>query len=303
MTISNLRKSKTNWSEAIWGYILIAPAMFFVFVFLLLPLLAAFGISFLSWNLVNPPDFVWIANYKRIFSDPVAIKTFLNTFYFTFVSVPSSIVLSLILAVLLNQKIRGKSFFRTAYYLPVISSTVAVSMIFLWIFNTHYGLLNRFLSLFNIPKIYWLTDPRYAMIAVIIVTIWKSLGFNILIFIAALQDVPKDLHDVAALDGAGGLQKFFYIIIPLITPAIFFTIIIGFINSFQSFDLVYNMTKGGPARATYLVGYYIWEQAFTYLRMGYGASIAFVLFLMVLIFTLLQWFLRRKWVFGEERSR
>jgi len=298
--ITNRIRSKINWSEAIWGYILITPALLFVFAFVLLPVLAAFGISFTDWNMVNPPNFVGIDNYKQIFSDPIAAKTLLNTFFYAFVSVPVSIVLSLILAFMLNKKIRGLSFFRTAYYLPVVSSTVAVSMVFLWIFNSDYGLLNRFLMLFHIPSINWLTDTKYAMIAVIIVTIWRSLGFNMIIFIAALQDIPKEIHDVAGLDGAGELQKFFYIIIPLVTPAIFFTTITGFINTFQGFDLVYNMTQGGPARATYLVGYFIYEQAFRYLHMGYGAVIAFVLFFIILIFTLLQWSLRRKWVFGEE---
>ena len=298
--IPNRMRSKTNWREAIWGYMLISPAILFVFAFVLLPILGAFGVSFTEWNLVNPPNLVGTDNYEKIFTDPVVTKTLLNTFYFTFVSVPISIALSLILAVMLNRKIRGIAFFRTAYYLPVISSTVAISMVFLWVFNSDYGLLNRFLALFHITSIHWLTDPKYAMIAVVIVTIWKSLGFNMIIAIAALQEIPKEIHDAAAIDGAGEMQKFFYIIIPLITPAIFFLSIIGFINSFQSFDLVYNMTRGGPARATYLVGYYIWEQAFQFLNMGYGTAVAFVLFFIVLIFTLLQWFLRRKWVFGEE---
>lgn len=299
-SMTSIGKGKTNWKEAIWGYILIAPALVFVLAFTLLPVLGAFGISFTDWNLISRPNIVGVKNYENVFTDPVAVKTLLNTLAFTFVSVPIGIGLSLVLAVLLNQKIRGLSFFRTAYYLPVISSTVAVSMVFLWIFDSNYGLLNRFLALFGAPNIRWLIDPSYAMIAVIIVSIWRSLGFNMIIFLAALQDVPKDLLDAASIDGAGELNKFFYIIVPLISPAIFFTTITGFVGSFQSFDLVYNMTRGGPARATYLIGYYIWEQAFRYLHMGYGAAIAFVLFFIILIFTLAQWSLRRKWVYGEE---
>lgn len=297
--ISRVR-SKINWREAIWGYIMIAPALIFILIFVIVPIIGALGISFTDWSLVNSPNFIAIDNYKKIFSDSVAIKTLLNTFCFTFISVPISIVLALIVAVMLNRKIRGISFFRVAYYLPVISSTVAVSMVFLWVFDSNYGLLNRFLSLFNIIGVKWLTDPKCAMISVIIVTIWRSLGFNMIIVIAALQDIPKEIHDAAAIDGAGELQKFFYIIIRIISPAVFFLNITGFITSFQSFDLVYNMTQGGPARATYLIGYYIWEQAFKYLHMGYGTAIAFVLFFIILIFTLLQWFMRRKWVFGEE---
>lgn len=292
-------KQSVNWKEAVWGYILIAPGLIFVLVFTLIPVLGAFGISLTQWNLVSPPRFAGLANYQKVFSDPLATKTLLNTFYFTFVSVPISIVLSLLLAVLLNQKIRGLSFFRTAYYLPVVSSTVAVGMFFLWIFDSRFGLMNRFLAMLAVEPIRWLTDPDWAMAAVIIATVWRSLGFTMLIFLAALQDVPQDLFDAAGIDGAGGLQKFWYVTVPLITPAIFFSTLTGFINSFQSFDLVYNMTSGGPARATYLVGYYIWEQAFKYLNMGYGAAIAFVLFFIILLITLLQWALRRRWVHGE----
>jgi len=300
MIAATHKKSKVNWREAIWGYILIAPGFIFVFVFVLIPVISAFGISFTNWNLINAPKFVGVDNYIKIFTDPVAVKTLLNTFYFTFVSVPISLALSLVLAVLLNQKIRGLTFFRTAYYIPVISSTVAIALVFAWIFDSNYGLMNQFLGLFGVSSIKWLTDTRYAMIAVIIVTVWRSLGFNMIIYLAALQDVPKDLHDAAAIDGAGEIQKFFNIIVPLISPAIFFTTITALIGSFQSFDLVYNMTNGGPARATYLVGYYIWEQAFKYLHMGYGAAIAFVLFFAILILTLIQWSLRRRWVYGEE---
>jgi ABC-type sugar transport systems, permease components len=299
MTLATQTKPKVNWREAIWGYIFIAPAFIFVFAFVVIPVISAFGISFTDWNLITPAKFVGLQNYITIFTDSVAIKTLLNTFYFTFVSVPIALALSLVLAVLLNQKIRGLTFFRTAYYIPVISSTVAVSMVFLWIFNSDYGLLNQILKLFDITGVKWLTDEHYAMLAVIIVSVWRSLGFNIIIFLAALQDVPKDLHDAAAIDGAGEVQKFFNIIVPLISPALFFTMITGIIGSFQSFDLVYNMTKGGPARATYLVGYYIWEQAFKYLHMGYGAAIAFVLFFFIMVLTIIQWVLRRRWVFGE----
>jgi len=178
MIAATRNKPRVNWREAIWGYILIAPGFLFVFAFVLIPVISAFGISFTNWNLINAPKFVGISNYVKIFTDAVAVKTLLNTFYFTFVSVPVSLALSLVLAVLLNQKIRGLTFFRTAYYIPVISSTVAVAMVFLWIFDSNYGLMNQFLGLFGVSPIKWLTDPHYAMLAVIIVTVWRSLGFN-----------------------------------------------------------------------------------------------------------------------------
>ncbi len=286
--------------NALWGYLLITPALLFVFGFVLLPVLGGFGISLTSWDLLSPMKYVGLANYQKMAVDPIAHKTLINTFYYTFVSVPIGIAFSLLLAVLLNQKLRGLSLFRTVYYLPVVSSTVAVGVIFTWVLDPSYGLLNRVLSLVGIPAIPWLTSPAWAMPAVIMVTIWRSLGFNMIILLAALQDVPPELQDAATIDGAGAWQKFARVVVPLITPALFFVTITGFIGSFQAFDLVYNMTQGGPARSTYLIGYFIWQQAFDYLNMGYGAAVAFVLFFLILLVTMVQWYTRRTWVFGEE---
>jgi multiple sugar transport system permease protein len=286
--------------NALWGYLLITPALLFVFGFVLLPVLGGFGISLTSWDLLSPMKYVGLANYQKMAVDPIAHKTLINTFYYTFVSVPIGIALSLLLAVLLNQKLRGLSLFRTVYYLPVVSSTVAVGVIFTWVLDPSYGLLNRALSVIGVPAIPWLTSPTWAMPAVIMVTIWRSLGFNMIILLAALQDVPPELQDAATIDGAGAWQKFARVVVPLITPALFFVTITGFIGSFQAFDLVYNMTQGGPARSTYLIGYFIWQQAFDYLNMGYGAAVAFVLFFLILLVTMVQWFTRRTWVFGEE---
>lgn len=296
------RKGPLLTREALWGYFFIAPAFVFVVGFTFIPVLGAFGISLTDWDMVSPMEYVGTANYQKVFTDPIAQRTLTNTLGYTFASVPIGIVLSLILAVLLNQKIRGISFFRTAYYLPVISSSVAISVIFVWILDPSYGLLNRALALIGIAPIPWLTSPQWAMPSVILVTVWRSLGFNMIIFLAALQEIPQDLHDAAKIDGAGGGQKYRYVVLPLITPAVFFVTITSVISSFQSFDLVYNMTEGGPARATYLIGYYIWEQAFKYLNMGYGASLAFVLFGLIFIVTLVQWTTRRMWVFGEEEQ-
>ncbi len=285
---------------ALWGYAFVAPAFAFVLVFTFLPVLSAFAISLSSWDLVGDMKWVGAANYLKLTSDPLAQRTLLNTLVYTLVSVPLGIVLSLLLAVLLNQKLRGQAFFRTAYYMPVVSSTVAIAVIFTWVLDPTYGLLNRALGLVGILPIPWLTSPQWAMPAVILVTIWRSLGYNMIILLAALQDVPQELHDAATVDGASAWRRFTGLIVPLITPALFFVAMTGFISSFQAFDLVYNMTQGGPGRATYLVGFYIWQQAFEYLHMGYSAAMAFVLFLVIFVVTLLQWFTRRLWVYGEE---
>lgn len=296
---SDLRSHRVK--EALWGYLLIAPGILGVLAFTLLPVLAALGISFTKWTLLTPPEFVGLDNYRKLFTDATAAQVMRNTIYFTLVSVPLGLMLSLGLAVALNQKIRGLAIFRTAYYLPVISASVAVSMVWMWILDGNYGLLNSFLAILGISPVSWLSSRTWAMPSIIMVSVWKGLGFNMIIFLAALQDIPKELYDAAKIDGARGRSLFQHITLPLITPAIFFTMVTGLIGSFQSFDLVYNMTEGGPARSTSVISYYIWQQAFDFLHMGYGAALAYVLFFAILIITLFQWRARRRWVFGEDQ--
>ena len=285
--------------EAIWGYLLITPNFLIILVFTFIPVFFAFYMSMTDWNILSDPNFIGLENYEKILADPLAKQTFFNTFYFTMVSVPINVFLTLLLAVLLNQKIKGITFFRTAYYLPVISASVAVSLMFMWILANN-GLLNQILEGLGIEPIRWLTDPKIALNSVIGVTIWKGLGLNMIIFLAALQDIPRELLEAAAIDGANSFQKFFKITIPLLSPVIFFVTITGVIGSFQAFDLVYNMTGGGPGHSTTVIGYYIWRQAFDYLHMGYGAALAFIVFGAILVLTILQWFLRKYWVYSEE---
>lgn len=293
-------KTKYFWKDAIWGYIFILPSMLFVFLFVFLPVLSSFGISLTQWSIFGSPKFIGLENYQKIFSNELALFSYKNTFIFAFINIPVTIGLSLLLAMALNQKIKGLAFYRTSYYLPVLSASVAVSLVFLWIFDTNYGLFNRTLNLIGLEPVGWLTDPKFALYSIILVSIWRGLGFNMIIFLAAIQDIPKYLYEAARIDGANNRQTFLNITLPLVTPSIFFTSITGIINSFQSFDLVYSMTQGGPARSTYLIGYLIWKEAFDYLHMGYGAALSFLLFFIILGFTLIQWLLRKKWVFGEE---
>jgi multiple sugar transport system permease protein len=264
--------------EAIWGYLFIAPNFLIILLFTVIPVFFSLYISLTDWNILSTPNFIWIDNYKNIFADNLAKETFFNTFYFTVISVPLNVFLTLILAVLLNQKIKGITFFRTAYYLPVISASVAVSLMFMWILANN-GLLNQLLGNMGIEPIRWLTNPKMALNSVIGVTIWKGLGFNMIIFLAALQDIPPELTEA---------------------PVIFIVTITGVIGSFQSFDLVYNMTKGGPGHATSVIGYYIWKQAFDYLHMGYGAALAYIVFIAIFVLTLIQWVIRKRWVYSEE---
>jgi multiple sugar transport system permease protein len=294
---STFSKNKTK--EAVWGYLFITPNFLIVLVFTIFPVFFSLYMSTTDWNILSQPNFIGLENYQKILGDSIARQTLFNTFYFTVVSVPLNVAFTLVLAVLLNQKIRGITVFRTAYYLPVISASVAVSLMFMWILANN-GLANQMLTSIGLQPVRWLTDPNIALNSVIGVTIWRGLGLNMIIFLAALQDIPHELIEAAAIDGANAVQRFIKVIVPLISPVIFFVTITSVIGSFQSFDLVYNMTKGGPGRATTVIGYYIWQQAFNYLHMGYGAALAYVVFAAILILTLIQWVLRKRWVYSEE---
>jgi multiple sugar transport system permease protein len=293
-----VRKRKLN-RDSLWGYLFITPNFLIILIFTIFPVFFSLYISLTDWNILSKPQFIGLENYREILNDATARETFFNTFYFTVVSVPINVIVTLVLATALNQKIRGMVIFRTAYYLPVISASVAISLMFMWILATN-GLLNQVLEWFGLGPVLWLTDPKIALNSVIGVTIWKGLGMNMIIFLAALQDIPHELLEAAEIDGASAFQKFVKIIVPLISPVIFFVTITGVIGSFQAFDLVYNMTSGGPGHATSVIGYYIWQQAFNYLRMGYGSALAYIIFAVILFFTIIQWFLRKRWVYSEE---
>jgi multiple sugar transport system permease protein len=295
--VSLLAKNKIR--EALWGYLFISPNFLIVLIFTILPVFFSSYMSMTDWNILSKPNFIGLENYQHILQDEVARETFFNTFYFSVLSVPVSLILSLLFAVFLNQKIKGIAFFRTAYYIPCISASVAVSLMFMWLLANN-GLINQMLTSFGLGPVKWLTDPKIALNSVIGITIWKGLGVNIVIFLAALQDIPPELVEAASIDGANRVQQFFKVTLPLLSPVIFFVTITGVINSFQSFDLVYNMTKGGPGHATTLIGYYIWKQAFDYLHMGYGAALANLVFFAIFILTIIQWILRKRWVYSEE---
>lgn len=295
---TTLKKNRIR-EETIWGYLFITPNFLIILIFTIIPVFFSFYMSLTDWNILSKPNFIGFENYERIMNDKVARDTFFNTFYFTIISVPINVISTLVLAVLLNQKIRRISIFRTAYYLPVISASVAVSLMFMWILAKN-GLLNQILGSVGLEPVRWLTDPKIALNSVIGVTIWKGLGLNMIIFLAALQDIPQELIESAAIDGANRFQQFIKITVPLMSPVIFFVTITGVIGSFQSFDLVYNMTRGGPGHATTVIGYYIWQQAFNYLHMGYGAALAYIVFAAILALTLIQWVLRKRWVYSED---
>lgn len=283
------------YKDGFWAFLMLLPNLVGFLMFLLLPVAATFAISFSSWNLTDSFNFNGVDNYKELFQDPVFSQVMGNTLYFTIVSVPIGIVISLLLAVFLNQKLRFIRFYRAAFFIPVISSMVAVSVIWQWIYNPEYGLLNYALSWFGIDGPAWLTDPHWAMPTVILTSVWKSLGFNLLIFLAGLQSISESYYEAADMDGAKWYSKFMHITLPLLSPTTFFVTVMSIINSFQVFDTVYLMTQGGPARSTSVLVYYIFQNAFQYFRMGYASAMAYVLFFIVLFITFIQFWRQKKW--------
>jgi len=287
--------------EEITGWLFILPAMIGFGVFTLFPLAFSFFISFTSYAILEPGEFIGLQNfYHLFFKDPKFWIVLSNTFYFTFVSIPLSMVGSLVLAVLMNQKLKGITAYRAVYFIPVITSWVAVGLVWRWIYNPQFGLINYLLlKIFNIEGPQWLVSRRWAMPAIIIVNVWKTLGFNMVLYLAGLQGIPEQLYEAAKIDGAGKWHEFRHITVPLLTPTTFFILVMSIIQSFQVFSAIYIMTQGGPENATKVMVYYIWETGFQFFDMGYAASISWILFVIIFLFTLIQWRLREKWVFGE----
>lgn len=274
--------------DGIWAFLMLLPNLLGFLMFVLLPVVATFVISFASWDLTSNFKFVGVDNYTHLLADETFHQVLWNTIYFTAVSVPIGIIISLFLANVLNQKLRFIRFYRAAFFIPVISSMVAVAVIWQWIYNPQYGLLNYALSWFGITGPTWLTSTKWAMIGIMITAIWKNLGFNMLIFLAGLQGISESYYEAAEIDGAKWYSKFWNITVPLLSPTTFFVTVMAVINSFQVFDTVYLMTQGGPARTTSVLVYYIYQNAFQYFQMGYASAIAYVLFFIVLMITLLQ---------------
>lgn len=283
--------------ETVAGYLFLLPALGGILVFILGPVVAAIALSFTKWDLLTPAKFIGLSNYQELIQDPMFRKVMLNTLIFTGASVPLSLILSLGLALALNQKIKGIVIFRTIYFLPVVSSMVAVSLVWRWLYNPNYGLLNYFLNLLHLPSINWLFSTTWAMPAVILMSVWKSLGYNMVIFLAGLQGIPQMYYESAKIDGAGKFQAFKNITLPLLSPTTFFVLVISIISSFQVFDQIFVMTSGGPAHATEVIIYYIYHNAFQIFRMGYASALAFCLFIIIFALTLLQIRLSKRWVF------
>ena len=278
------------------AWIFIMPALIGTFIFIIIPVVCSFSLSFTKWDLLNPVEFVGFKNYTELFKQDIFWKILLNTVVFALSTSVLGVIIPLILASVLNTKIRGAEFYKSAYFLPFITPMVVIGIIWSWIFDPNIGLLNQVLNI----HINWLYDSCYAMPALIIVSVWKLIGYNMIIFLSSLSTISQSLFEAAKIDGANSFQIFKNVTIPLMSPTIFFVVIITAISSFQIFDLIYLMTQGGPFDSTNVLVYAIYKEAFEYFNVGRASAIAYVLFVIILVLTLIQWNLRKKLVYLEE---
>jgi multiple sugar transport system permease protein len=283
-------------------YLFILPWIIGLILFDAGPILASFAMSFTSWTVLEPPKFVGMANYARLISDPLFLKAMGNSLYFGFGSVGLGLIISFLMALLLNQQVLGMSIFRTIFYLPSVVSGIAVAILWTNILHPDFGLLNLALGWFGIKGPAWLVDPNWAMPALIMMSLWGA-GGSMVIFLAGLQSVPQHLYEAASIDGAGSWAKFWTITVPMMSPVIFYNLIVGFIGSLQGFVLVLIMTNGGPANATLMIGLYLYRLAFQFFQMGYASALAWVLLMVIIAITAVQFYISRYWVYYEGDAR
>ncbi|MGQ9629202.1 MAG: carbohydrate ABC transporter permease [bacterium] len=298
-----IRMSKMALREAVGGYLFIMPWLLGFLFFVAGPMIASFTMTFVKWGIVDKPQWVGFKNFRTMFTDdPLFWKSLYNTVYYTVFAVPLGIVASLSIALLLNQGVRGLSFYRLLYYVPAVTSGVATAILWIWLFNPNIGLLNYVLGKVGIHGIRWIADPAWSKPALIIMSLWGS-GGGMVIFLAGLKGIPAQLYEAARVDGANAWQSFWWITIPQLTPVIFFNLVMGIIASFQVFTAAYVMTQGGPMHSTLFYVLYLFQNAFTYFHMGYASALAWILFIIVLIFTLIQFKLSSYWVYYEAEQR
>lgn len=284
--------------EAMEGRLFALPFVFGFLAFWVFPLLYSIYLVFQDWDLISPPKFVGLENVVMLFNDPKVGLSLYNTAFFTFIGVPLQLLVALLLAMALNVNLRGLAIYRTLMYLPSMTPVVASAVVWLQIFHPEFGILNAFLANFGVEPINWLFNREVAKPAFILMTLW-SVGPQMIIFLAGLQGVPTSIYEAAEIDGAGGWQKFRSITIPMISPIIFFNFVVGVIGSFQVFTTAFIMTQGGPQDATLFTVLYLYRNGFQYFKMGYASTIAWMLFFIIVFFTVLQFKLSDRWVYSE----
>ena len=293
------RSIAKNW-EAIAGYLFISPWWIGFLIFTVGPLIASFALSFTEWNLIKPPRFVGLQNYIDLLKDELFWQALKVTTIYSLGRVPLGIIIGLAAALLLNQKVRLQSFWRVVYYMPVVLPAVAVSMLWLWIFNPQYGVLNGLLwDLFRIQGPAWIQDETWVLPSLMMMAVWGMLGRNMIVYLSGLNSIAGDLYEVADIDGASSWMKFWKITLPMLSPIIFFNLVMGLIDSFKLFTQAYVMTEGGPRNASLFYVYYLYQHAFKWFHMGYASALAWVFLFVVMALTLAVFRSSKTWVYYE----
>ncbi|MBD8068649.1 carbohydrate ABC transporter permease [Bacillus sp. PS06] len=296
---SNKKKSSLQKSENLAGVLFVAPMLIGVSILVLLPIFATFTLSFADWKFIQNIDqlkWVGLDNFKELFNDRVFLKSLLNNGIFLF-TVPICMIISLVLAVVIDKSVYMKSYFKVAFFMPYISSVVAIAVVWQVLFHPSAGPINQTLMSLGItdpPK--WIADPQFALFSVMLIQVWISVGFNLIIYIAGLQSIPKELYEAAEMDGANSWDKFRKITFPMVSPTSFFLLITGIISTFKVFDLIAVLTKGGPLHSTSMLVWHLYDTAFVNLDIGYSSAMAVILFFIVFLITIFQWLGQKKWV-------
>ncbi|WP_217560346.1 carbohydrate ABC transporter permease [Paenibacillus sp. GbtcB18] len=289
--------------EGKWGLLLVSPYLLHFIVFVAGPLIASLYFSFSQYDMMNPPKWTGLDNYGRLFGDTLFWKSLWNTLYFAILFVPAQTILALVLAVVLNQKLKGLKLFRMAHFIPVISSWTVILYVSDAIFNPRFGFANSILASLGLDPQRWLQDGKLVIPLLVLIAVWKGIGYIMVIYLAGLQSVPQDLYEAAEIDGAGTLRKFLSITFPLISSTTFLVVILSTISTFQAFEQVYVLTgggdissAGGPNNSSLVLMLYLYREGFTFMRMGYASAIAWVLFMILFTLTLIQMKVQKKWV-------
>ncbi|MEC0305513.1 sugar ABC transporter permease [Paenibacillus lautus] len=295
---------KRKWDhEGRWGLLMASPYLLHFIIFVAGPLAASLYFSFSDYDMLNPPEWSGLDNFRRMAEDSMFWRSLWNTLYFAVLFVPLQTFLALVLAVALNQRLKGLKWFRMAHFIPVISSWTVILYVADAVFNPRFGLANTLLAKLGLEGQGWLQDPKLAIPLLVFIAVWKGIGYIMVIYLAGLQSVPGDLYEAAEIDGAGALRKFRYITVPLISPTTFLVVIMSTISTFQAFEQIYVLTgrgdissAGGPNNSSLVMMLYLYREGFTFMRMGYASAIAWVLFMILFLLTLIQLRAQKKWV-------
>ncbi len=292
-------KSRVARKEALTGYLFASPWFIGMILFTVFPIIASIAYSFMDYNILQPPQWVGLSNYSALFHDELFWRSLFNTLYYVILSVPLGLIIGLAIALMLNADIKGIAVYRTLYYIPSIVPIVAGSILWSWMFNPNFGILTNIVEFFGLGAPGWLSDPAWAKPSLILMSLWGA-GGGMIIYLAGLKNIPKTYYEAAEIDGAGAIHRFVHITLPMLSPTLFFQLIMGLIGSFQVFTQAFVMTNGGPNDSTLFYVLYLYNNAFRFWKMGYASALAWVLFAIIMILTWLNFKVSKHWVHYDQ---